>query len=129
MPTRRVLVTGSRDWTAVGRLYEKLDEQLRLAHTAGVELIIVHGDNQSGADRIAQRWVHTARLIFNGVDEEPHPANWREFHKAAGGIRNQGMVDLGADVCLAAPLPDSRGTYDCMRRARAAGIPVEEIVP
>lgn len=42
----------------------------------------------------------------------------------AGLVRNQLMVDLGADICLAFPLPGSRGTWDCMGRAEAAGIKV-----
>ena len=39
------------------------------------------------------------------------------------------MVDLGADVCLAFPLGESRGTRDCMRRASEAGIPVIDYDP
>ena len=34
------------------------------------------------------------------------------------------MVNAGADLCLAFPLGESRGTRDCVRRADAAGIPV-----
>jgi hypothetical protein len=36
------------------------------------------------------------------------------------------MVDLGADLCLAFPMPRSRGTWDCVRRAKKAGIVVRE---
>lgn len=39
------------------------------------------------------------------------------------------MVDLGADLCLAFPLPDSRGTKDCMARAKKAGIKVISMGP
>lgn len=34
------------------------------------------------------------------------------------------MVDLGADICLAFPTKSSIGTWDCVRRANAAGIRV-----
>jgi hypothetical protein len=34
------------------------------------------------------------------------------------------MVGLGADLCLAFPLPGSTGTPHCVGLARAAGIPV-----
>lgn len=45
---------------------------------------------------------------------------------SAGGVRNQEMVNLGGYlVCLAFPLAGSRGTWDCVARARVAGIPVE----
>lgn len=39
-------------------------------------------------------------------------------------IRNQEMADRGADLCLAFPGPESVGTWDMIRKARAAGIPV-----
>ena len=45
-----------------------------------------------------------------------------ESGKAGGPIRNQRMVDSGADLCLAFTMPDSKGTWDCVRKARAAGI-------
>lgn len=38
-------------------------------------------------------------------------------------IRNQEMVDLGADLCIAYPLPEGSGTQDCIRRAVKAKIP------
>ena len=56
---------------------------------------------------------------------ETHPADWSTHGRAAGPIRNQQMVDRGADICLAFPTSSSIGTWDCVRRAKAAGIPVE----
>lgn len=35
------------------------------------------------------------------------------------------MVDSGAEVCLAFPEDDSRGTWDCVRRAEKANILVK----
>jgi hypothetical protein len=55
---------------------------------------------------------------------EAHPADWDKHKKAAGPIRNQKMVDLGACVAFAFPLEESRGTWDFIRRARKAQIPV-----
>jgi hypothetical protein len=81
------------------------------------------------ADQIARRW---------GYVVEVHEANWSVNGKAAGFLRNQEMVDAGANICLAflmpckrsgcrAPRPhDSHGTADCVKRARAAGIHVRE---
>lgn len=121
----RILVTGSRDWSDGPAVYQAIDQY---AYEIGPteQLTIVHGDCPTGADRIAKQWAleHDSR----GVYEEPHPALWDiDGYPQAGPMRNQRMVDLGADICLAFPLDGSRGTRDCMRRAKAAGIPVLEI--
>lgn len=113
----RVLVTGSRDWHDVDVVFAALSEVCTEVGT-----VVVHGDCPTGADRIASDWCQTQRDIF----EEKHPANWK-FGKSAGPIRNQHMVDLGADICLAFPLPESRGTRHCMTAAAKAGIPVRVV--
>ena len=53
------------------------------------------------------------------------PAHWSEHGKAAGIIRNQEMVDFIKDKdCKAIFFWDgaSRGTGDCLNRAKRAGI-------
>ncbi|QNL30828.1 DprA-like DNA processing chain A [Mycobacterium phage Estes] len=133
--TRRVLITGSRDWAdrravgiALGRELEKFGE-----------ILILNGMCPTGADLHAHQFylAHGSKW----VREKEFPADWGRdctgscYHKPrfkngqrycpiAGHLRNQAMVDFGADVCLAFPLKDSRGTYDCMKRAKKAGIPV-----
>jgi len=111
----RVLVTGSREWADSARIAEALAS----AKAYYGSIVVVHGDCPTGADRLAQEWADS-----EGVPTERHPADWRAYGKAAGPVRNQEMVDLGAVVCLAFPLGTSRGTWDCMRRARRAGIAV-----
>lgn len=113
----RVLVTGSRNWTNEAAVYSALTELIRTSN----RITVVHGACPTGADAIAHHWATSVP----GATAEPHPAEWDRHGKAAGPIRNQQMVDLGADVCLAFLLGESRGTRDCMRRAEAAGIPVQ----
>jgi hypothetical protein len=116
----RVLVTGSRHWTSGTAVDDALlRAKIDLVGDDGC-LTVVHGDCPTGADAFAKLWASG----ISGVSDEPHPADWAAHGRAAGPIRNQEMVDLGAAVCLAFPMPQSRGTRDCMRRARAAGIPV-----
>ena len=117
----RILITGSRNW---GNPHAVEDAILGALYSAEVspydeDVVIVHGDCLTGADvaadLIARRWA---------FEIEAWPADWTSHGKAAGPIRNQQMVNAGADLCLAFPLGESRGTRDCMRRADAAGIPV-----
>ena len=142
MTTYRLLVTGSRDWTDWQTAGEAFAEYL-VSLPAGSTLIVVHGD-APGLDEIADKWARSptiaARYPEYTILPEPHPADWchcREecdhpprvrrdgtpYCPAAGGYRNQGMVDVGADYCLAFPLAESRGTWDCARRAKRADIP------
>ena len=110
----RIIITGSRHW--IDR--DEIDYLLYWACQEDEELVIVHGGCPTGADAIADE-------IARGMDipVEVHPADW-SLGRRAGPLRNQRMVDLGADACHAFPLADSRGTWDCVRRAEAAGIPV-----
>jgi hypothetical protein len=123
----RILVTGSRDWEdgdAVRRaIAEAMNDRGIMTPTGKIteQVTIVHGGCPTGADRHAQLWALSLRGLMS---EEEHPADWIHEGKAAGPRRNQRMVDAGADICLAFPLGESRGTRDCMRRAEAAGIPV-----
>lgn len=101
---KRILVTGSRKWDD----WPLLCQALNVAKPD----VVVHG-GAYGADAMAGQWAKVARL----------PA---EVYPAAGAprVRNQHMVDQGADVCLAFALTWASGTGMCARMARKAGIPV-----
>jgi hypothetical protein len=108
----RVIVTGSRDWCD-RHLMRAVLSQLPNGST------IVHGAYK-GADAIADE---LAREL--GHTPEPQAAKWKELGPKAGPLRNQEMVDSGADLVLAFPLGRSKGTWDCVDRAKRAGIRVE----
>lgn len=90
---------------------------------AETQYIVVHGDAM-GADTMADWSARCLKGAGWDVEVEVHPANWDALGTAAGVIRNQMMVDLGADVCLAFSHRNSRGTLHCSTIAEAAGIPV-----
>lgn len=118
---KRILVTGSREWTAVRKMKDVMDNLSRKYHA---NVVVVHGGAR-GADQMA---AHYARAY--GMQTERHKADWHRYGKGAGPIRNQLMVDLGADEILAflvEGLP-CVGTRDCIDRAKKAGIPVREYV-
>lgn len=142
MSSIRVLVTGSRDYPDASAVVRAL-AAIRNRLAAGATMTVVHGSCPTGADAAAHVWCALPTEPGCGVTvvEEPHPASWSTctrlcYHKprpdgrcpAAGPRRNGEMVALGADVVLAFPLDGprhlSRGTWDCVDRANAAGIPV-----
>lgn len=114
----RILVTGSRTFADAAALREALVDAAH-KYAGGGPATLVSGGCPSGADHLAETFWHEM-----GLPVEVHRADWGAHGRAAGPRRNQQMVDLGAAVCVAFPTADSRGTWDCVRRAEAAGIPV-----
>ena len=133
--TTRILITGSRNWRNAYVVSNALAQTIA-EHPGPV--VVIHGAAR-GADRLADALAPT---FGPHVTVERWAADWygpcrpecRPGHRrrnegrticpAAGHYRNAAMVAAGADVCLAFPLGESRGTRDCMRRAEGAGIRV-----
>jgi hypothetical protein len=119
----KVIVTGSRDWEGVhaeSRVHIILNMILALSDVLGQKLTIVHGDCPTGADRIVDAWA--LRREDAGVTVKRHPADWRRLGKAAGPIRNQEMIDAGADLCIGFLRANSTGTRHALALARNARI-------
>lgn len=128
----RILITGSRDWDDYRAITDEIGRVVReYLLEGGRNVTVVHG-GAAGADSIAGEIAEQL-----GATVEVHPAKWEthtdqcpDWHwtlrkcKMAGHRRNQEMVDLGADVCLAFIKNDSRGATSCADRALKAGIPV-----
>jgi hypothetical protein len=133
----RVLVTGSRDYPAAGRIRAVLIDAIT-AHP-GRTPVLVHGmcDPRHPATRRPIRWTVAKKLRpadqgqLLGADwladwlatqwgwrVEACPADWQREGRQAGFLRNGRMVRLGADYCPAfiAPCADPR-----CRRPQAHG--------
>ena len=108
----RILITGSRNWPDD----ETIDDAIA-AYADDTTFIM--GD-ASGADTLARK-----AAIRMGFAVEMFKANWKRYGRRAGPDRNQRMVNSGVDKCLAFPEAGSKGTWDCVRRAADAGIPIE----
>ena len=121
----RILVTGSRDHPSRALIQDMITDWV-VEHTHYTDdVVIVHGDCPTGADHFAKELVEDWNAVgFASIAEEPHPADWDQFGKYAGPKRNKEMAALGADICLAFPYGESKGTNNCIREAEAAGIPV-----
>jgi len=116
----RVIVTGSRKWSD---LWIITDALLRVYRKHGA-FCLVHGDCSTGADHWAHLWWEQTHEITS-CTEQRFPANW-ERGKVAGPERNRRMIEAGADLVLAFPLPEGTGTQHTMQLAREAGIRVIE---
>jgi len=114
----RVIVCGSRTWSDEAAIAERLDQLPRWG------LTIVHGGAR-GADNVAGLWASGA-----GVDVEPFPADWDTHGRSAGPIRNQQMLDAGADLVIAFRSDGvSKGTDHMCSIARRRGVRVEVVNP
>lgn len=116
----RVIVTGSRKWQG-GAVYEAL---WGVYHEHGA-FHLMHGACSTGADAHAHHWFDMVGEELGCTEEQFHAA-WETRGKAAGPERNRRMVEAGADLVLAFPLPEGSGTQHTMRLAREAGIEVRE---
>lgn len=114
----RILVTGSRTWYNVPVIQAAL-RKAWLDLGGESDTVLVSGHCLDGADAICEFLWWAGSLPV-----ETHPAKWLEHGKRAGFIRNQEMVDLGADLCLAFHKGNSKGTAHTIAAATAAGIPV-----
>lgn len=118
-PIRKIIVTGSRDWSDITSVVETLKIYDK-------STILVHG-NCRGADIICAVVGETL-----GFEIRPYPADWDTHGKPAGIIRNQLMIDTEnktdepIDLCIAFhdEIENSKGTKDCVSRALKANITI-----
>lgn len=114
-----VLVTGSREWCDALVMRERLQR-----YPSGT--LLIHGAAQ-GADGLAHEI--GSRLGFRTLWE----FYFSDLDRAGGSARNALLVDLAAAyarhgytvVVEAFPTASSRGTWNCVNLAKAAGLQVE----
>lgn len=137
----RVIVTGSRSWKDGALVRQKLEDCLDTTTNTGDTLTVVHGACRSGADYYADGWARWQSKHHHPAHPEPHPARWedpcrptcRPGHRRhdprgwdvcpqAGFYRNEHMVTLGADLCLAFITDQSKGATHCATYAESQGV-------
>ena len=116
---KRIIVTGSRDWTNKLMVIGALNDM----YTYHGKYMLVHGACPTGADKIADDWYETYGEHYTVGIDRFYPA-WDIWGDAAGPKRNSRMVRSGGDMVLSFPLGISTGTWDCINKAVAAEIPV-----
>ena len=121
----RVLICGGRDLdsSAVWNWLEAHVTELcadALNRAWHVQITHVIQGGATGADTGAARWARAS-----GIPVTCFQADWKQFGRQAGPLRNAKMLVEGRpDVVVA--FPGGAGTRDCVRKARAAGLPVVE---
>ena len=107
----KVIVCGDRHYTDRDAIFNAL---VNLPQP----LIVIEG----GADG-ADMWARDVAQEL-GVEWVTCPANWEQYGKAAGPIRNRHMLTHQPDLVLAFhdDIEHSKGTADMVRQAMAAGI-------
>jgi len=110
------LITGSRNPSK--NLVKILNDAL-----ADLDLnkdVIVEG-GAKGIDNLA--WIQWHKNKGGQIIRVP--ACWGIFGKGAGPIRNRLILDkIKIDTVLAFPMPDSKGTFDCINYAKKCNINV-----
>lgn len=126
----RLIVCGSRDWTKQAPIWTYLDGLLsRWDRTS--EFLLAQG-GAKGADKIAEQWFRARETDFEpfgGFKHHPFPADWKQYGKAAGAIRNREMYDtIKPNLVIA--FKDNfdftfskGGTEDMVKYARTNGTP------
>jgi hypothetical protein len=115
-----ILVTGDRNWS-IDNEAQKITVWGALNGYRKHNPIVVHGAAK-GVDRIADTHAHSL-----GYEVHPHPADWDTYHRAAGPIRNQEMLDQETPNLVLAfhdDIVSSKGTRDMVNRAVKLGIPI-----
>lgn len=109
----KVVITGSRNDVSRALIENALEYLPE-------DTIIIHGA-APGVDRNAGS---VARK--NGYKVVEVAAEWENYGRAAGAIRNIKMLDMRPDLVLAfhTDLKKSRGTWHCVSEATKRGIPV-----
>lgn len=81
----------------------------------GIEII---AGGATGADSLAIEWA-----IANWVPFIEYPADWKQYGKKAGYIRNKQMLEEGKPDLVVA-FPGGRGTANMIKLAEEAGVEV-----
>lgn len=109
----RLLVCGGTDFDDWDLLSDELTYFLG---DYGID-VVIEGEAK-GADLLSRKFAEECEPPIQVL---PFPANWKKYGKAAGPVRNQQMLDEGKpDFVIAFPTPNSRGTWDMVRRAKKA---------
>ena len=116
----KVIVCGSRHYRDLKYLSSFLDTLFTELKVADLKEVTIINGGAIGADDLSTTYAMKHDCMLSVF-----PADWARYGRGAGMIRNQKMLIEGkADLVVAFPVGDSRGTRNMMRVADAAGVKV-----
>jgi hypothetical protein len=110
-----LIVTGSSRLADTGYIRQKLDTVV--AHYGNPDVLVLVGE-RDGIYPAALDWARSRGHLY-----KPFPLDTARYGDAARHMLNRKLAKQVADLCVAFPLPGSRGTRDCLRWMRKARIP------
>lgn len=110
----KVIIAGGREITDYKTVSDGIIEALREWGRPAVTEVV--SGKARGVDTLGERWANN-----HGIRVKPFPADWGQYGKVAGFMRNQQMADY-ADALIAIWDGQSRGTKDMIDRAKAGGL-------
>ena len=110
----KVIICGSRNYRGTSAVIQRMK-------LLPPDTIVIHG-GASGADSLANMYA-----LDLGLDIKKMDADWEQYGKAAGGVRNTQMLKEEPDLVLAFvnDPTNSPGTANMILQALCAGIEVE----
>jgi hypothetical protein len=109
-----ILVSGDRNWTNYQLLTSTLNQ-----FKNQIQVLIAGG--AKGADTLAKEWA-----VEHNIPFQEYPADWKQFGKAAGPIRNRQMLVEGQPTLLVVfhnDLTNSKGTKNMIHQASKINLP------
>lgn len=118
----RIIIAGSRNFCDYNLLATSVKEYLDALDNSNI--VIISGTAR-GADQLGERFANEY-----GIQTKRFPANWNEYGKSAGPIRNRQMAEYAAEgrgILFAFWDGCSRGTYSMIDLAKKLGLEIHII--
>lgn len=118
-PPFRVIIAGTRSFND----YELLRDSCNnlLSEKQRTHTVVIISGTARGADQMGERYARE-----RGFQLRRFPADWEQYGKSAGHIRNAKMAD-NADALIAFWDGESKGTKNMIDNARRKGLAVRVI--
>lgn len=112
----RAIICGGRDYSNHDHAFQSLDA----IHSKSPITHVIEGGAR-GADRLARSWAISRNIPYTTVN-----ANWNQYGKRAGYLRNKRMRDeFSPDLVIA--MPGGVGTKMMIQLANAINLPIIQI--